>query len=110
MRKTFIAAGALAFILGTASTALALDCGNSFKLAGTAIEKAEAAMKAMKDEKNKVLANALIEDAKMLLAAGRITHNMPKAVLYDHARAVAMSRSAAAAAEAAVLMAKKRAK
>ena len=107
MRKALIVAGVLALGLGTAQTAFALDCGNSFKSAEAAIAKAQAAMKKVTDKSAHGLVHTLIDDAKATLESAKHNHMKPAAGLYDHARAVAKARSAVAYAEAAGILAGK---
>jgi hypothetical protein len=107
MKKTLIAAGVLALGLGTAETAFALDCPNSFKSAEAAIAKAQAAMKMVKDKSAHGLVHTLIDDAKSVLESSKHNHAKPAAGIYDHARSVAKARSATAYAEAAEILAGK---
>jgi len=106
MRKSVLIM-ASTLVLSFATPALAFDCGNSFKAAEAAITTATEAMKKMSKGVNKGLTHTLIDDAKTLLTSGKHNHKKPAAGAFDHARAVAKSRSAKAYAEAAIILASK---
>ena len=105
MQRLRLAAAAFGAALLFSSTAVALDCNNSFKAAQSAIDAATAAMNNMPDGDKKGLVHTLIDDAKALLSSGMHNHEKPAAGGYDHARAVAKARSATGYAEAALILA-----
>ncbi len=105
MKKLLSALAGIAMLAGASSAANAFNCPASIGEADAAIAKAKAAVEAMPDGETKVLVHTLIDDAKSLLASGKHNHEKSAACAYDHARAIAKSRSAIGYAEAAVILA-----
>ncbi|MFQ5566494.1 MAG: hypothetical protein ACE5EU_09045 [Paracoccaceae bacterium] len=103
MRLTVLAA---AFTVAFGGTAAAFECPAHFAEAQAMIDKVTADMKgmgtAMPAEKM-ALVHALLDDAKMYLAAGIHNHEKPQGA-YDHARAIAKADAALGYARAADML------
>lgn len=99
-----ILAGVLAVAL--AGPALAFECPKHFADAQAVIDKVTADMQGMEDQmpqEEMALVHALLDDAKMLLEAGRHNHEKPQGP-YDHARAIAKADAALGHARAADIL------
>lgn len=94
-----------ALVAGFAPAAHAFECPTLFDKAEQEIEKASAAMDDMQGDN--ALVHTLIDDARMLLESARHNHEQPAAGGYDHARAIARSKSAIGHAEAARTLAQR---
>ncbi len=99
----WLAAAVAAGIMAWPGGALAFECPKQFADAQAAIDKVMADMKGMEGQMSKAdmaLVHTLLDDAKMLLAAGKHNHERPQGA-YDHGRAVAKAMAAQGSARAA---------
>lgn len=97
---------AAAFAVAFGGAASAFECPAHFEDAQAMIDKVTADMEGMADQMPKeemALVHALLDDAKMLLEAGRHNHEKPQGP-YDHARAISKADAALGHARAADIL------
>jgi len=104
--KRFAIAAALSMVVLIPQPARAFECPRQIVAAQKAIDKVTAGMKGMAKKmkrRDMALVHALLDDAKMRLAAARHNHGKPQG-RFDHARSIAKAVAAQGYARAADIL------